>query len=85
MACLLLEYGANVFAPAAKIDGRTAFEGAAEHGRIDMVRLLWNATWGKGFGEEQLRHAIEFAEMRGHSSVAQYIRELVQSLEADGM
>ena len=85
MACLLLEYGANVFAPAAKIDGRTAFEGAAEHGRIDMVRLLWNATWGKGFGEEQHRYAIEFAEMRGHSSVAQYIRELVQSLEADGM
>lgn len=85
MACLLLEYGANVFAPAAKIDGRTAFEGAAEHGRIDMVRLLWNATWGKGFGEEQHRYAIEFAEMGGHSSVAQYIRELVQSLEADGM
>lgn len=83
IALLLLEYGANVFAPAAKIDGRTAFEGAAQHGRIDMVGLLWNATCGKGFGEEQHKYAIEYAEMGGHFSVTQYIRELVESLKAD--
>lgn len=43
IALLLLEKGADVNAPAAKFHGRTALEGAVEHGRIDMLKLLHNA------------------------------------------
>ncbi|KAI1424264.1 ankyrin repeat-containing domain protein [Xylaria sp. FL1777] len=37
---ILVEHGADVDAPPAKKDGRTALEGAAEHGRLDMVEFL---------------------------------------------
>ena len=46
---VLLDNGANVFASAARMNGRTAREGAPEHGRIDMIKVLFNATEGKGF------------------------------------
>ena len=40
IAVLLLGRGADVNAAPAQMEGRTAFEGAAEHGRIDMMFLL---------------------------------------------
>ena len=40
---MLLDAGAHVNAQAALEYGRTALEGAAEHGRIDMVKLLLNS------------------------------------------
>ncbi|KAF4440928.1 ankyrin repeat-containing protein, partial [Fusarium austroafricanum] len=43
IAHLLLENGADTNAAPANIKGRTALEGAAEHGRIDIVQLLNNA------------------------------------------
>jgi ankyrin repeat protein len=43
IAKLLLEHGADPNHPAAKGDGRTALEGAAEWGRLDMVMLLVEA------------------------------------------
>jgi len=44
VATLLLENGANVNHMPAEGDGRTAFEAAAEWGRVDMLTLL--AQWG---------------------------------------
>lgn len=43
IALQFLEAGADVNAAAAKYYGRTALDGAAEHGRLDMVQLLLNA------------------------------------------
>ena len=49
-------------APASKVNGRTALEGAAEHGRLDMIRLLLNAGGGSRNGDEgQVANAIALA------------------------
>jgi ankyrin repeat protein len=60
--------------PAIK-EGRTAIEGAAEHGRLDTVQLLLNygakgdVVRGKGF-----KTAIELAEKSGHSEIVKLLR-----------
>jgi ankyrin repeat protein len=43
---MLLKAGADVNASPAYIEGRTALEGAAENGRLDLVQLLLNAGVG---------------------------------------
>ena len=49
-------------APGAKVHGRTALEGAAEHGRLDMIKLLLNAGAGSRRGVEgQVANAIALA------------------------
>jgi ankyrin repeat protein len=66
----LLEYGADVNALGAKPDGRTALEGAAEYGRIDMVQLLLNA--GANIfadGQSQYESAVRRASKNGHRAV----------------
>ncbi|KAM0689366.1 hypothetical protein Q7P36_011444 [Cladosporium allicinum] len=64
IATLLVEKGADVFAPAKGRRGRTALEGAAEHGRLDIVQLLLN------LGVEATgSRAIQFAREEGHDGV----------------
>lgn len=61
----LAQKGANVNARAIGKEGRTALEGAAEHGRLDMVQLLLNL-------EADIRgsRALQFARNEGHDGVA---------------
>jgi ankyrin repeat protein len=40
VATYLIELGVNINYPPAEGEGRTAFEAAAENGRIDMMLLL---------------------------------------------
>lgn len=51
-------------------------EGAAEHGRFDMIELLWNAP-GDPIGDEQIQRAIRLAEYNGHFGCKEKIEELV--------
>lgn len=72
----LLDRGANVHAPRPEMRGRTALEGAAENGRLDMLKILWNATNGQGFDIKQVDCAIELARSNGHTGCY----DLLQSL-----
>jgi ankyrin repeat protein len=76
IAYLLLKHGADVNAAAAEVDGRTALEGAAEHGRVDMVQLLFNA--GASISEDgrsQYESAMRMASENGHHAT----RRLLES------
>jgi ankyrin repeat protein len=67
---LLIQKGADVFAPAVGRYGRTAIEGAAEHGRLDIVQLLLN------LGVEAAgSKAIQFAREEGHDGVIALLEE----------
>jgi ankyrin repeat protein len=61
----LIQRGANVNAAPLGENGRTALEGAAEHGRLDMVQLLLNLE-----AEVQGSRALQFARKEGHDGVA---------------
>ncbi|KAH8705961.1 ankyrin repeat-containing domain protein [Talaromyces proteolyticus] len=71
----LIRRGAYVAAPAAREDGRTAINGAAEHGRHDMLQLLLNHY----DGDEDLRVVCEvaaiYAEKEGHVEIAEWLRQ----------
>ena len=66
----VLEFSVNINAPAVVLNGRTALEGAAEHGHIDIVQLLLNAG-SKPSGQEdaQYRKAINLASKSGHHAI----------------
>jgi ankyrin repeat protein len=65
----IINAGAEVNASPAQINGRTAFEGAAEHGRKDMVRILLIAgAQTSGVGGEQYERALKFASENGQDS-----------------
>lgn len=66
----LIQQCANVNALAIGEDGRTALEGAAEHGRLDMVQLLLNLEV-----ETQGSRALRFAKREGHESVVALLLE----------
>lgn len=51
-------------------------EGAAEHGRLDMIKFLFDYNLF-GFPEKQCRRAIELAEHNGHLACRNLIRELM--------
>jgi ankyrin repeat protein len=70
VASELIKNGADVNAPASGDDGRTALEGAAEHGRLDMVQLLLNV-------EAEIRgsRAVRFAQREDHVGVVQSLLE----------
>ncbi|PMD43050.1 ankyrin, partial [Hyaloscypha variabilis F] len=69
IAARLLEYGADLSTPPSIVNGRWPLEGAAEHGRLDMIEFLWKnklAGFGvAGFDEKQCRKAMELAEANG--------------------
>jgi ankyrin repeat protein len=76
IAYLLLKHGADVNAPAAEVNGWTALEGAAEHGRVDMIQLLFNAGASiSEDGQSQYESALRRASENGHHAV----RRLLES------
>ena len=53
------------------MNGRTALEGATEHGRLDMVSMLLKAGASRGGrDQEQLSRAMDFAEENGYPYIA---------------
>ncbi|GAB7322314.1 hypothetical protein MBLNU13_g03290t1 [Cladosporium sp. NU13] len=66
----LIQRGANVNAAPMGKNGRTALEGAAEHGRLDMVQLLLNLE-----AEVQGSRALQFARKEGHDGVVMLLRQ----------
>jgi ankyrin repeat protein len=71
---MLIEKGANVNALPAFNDGRTAIEGAAEHGRLDTVKMLINAgATGDIVGKAGFTKAINLAKKNSHFQVAELL------------
>jgi ankyrin repeat protein len=66
----LIQRGANVNALPIGEHGRTALEGAAEHGRLDMVQLLLNFA-----AETHGSRALRFAKWEGHEGVVALLLE----------
>jgi hypothetical protein len=65
----------------AKYNGRTALQGAAEYGRIDMLQLLLDeGALNVGEGEPQYRKAIELAERNGHNAAVRLLRSWKDSV-----
>ncbi|PQE27750.1 ankyrin repeat protein [Rutstroemia sp. NJR-2017a BVV2] len=76
IAQLLLEAGADAFAPRGKHISRSAIEGAAELGRLDMVLYLLHladSVVGIDF-EHQLCRATKWAWNRGHFVLSETIQ-----------
>lgn len=73
---MLLEASTVVNADPSEIEGRTALDGAAEHGRLDMVQLLFNVEAKiKTRGEAGFDTAIRLAEKNGHLAVIGILNE----------
>lgn len=66
----LMQRGANVNALPIGDHGRTVLEGAAEHGRLDMVQLLLNFA-----AETRGSRALRFAKREGHEGVVALLLE----------
>ncbi|KAH7093635.1 hypothetical protein FB567DRAFT_177848 [Paraphoma chrysanthemicola] len=82
VATYLLELGAKVNHPPAEGEGRTAFEAAAENGRIDMMLLLVQSgvQLHLEFGdppESQYVRAKCFAEMNGFMAAKRFVESLL--------
>ena len=76
LAYAFIIHDADVNAPPGKWNGRTALEGAAEHGRLDMVQMLLNAgaDIGEG-GHGQYERALKRAGKNGHLAVKRLLEE----------
>ncbi|KAH7191402.1 hypothetical protein BKA60DRAFT_626203 [Fusarium oxysporum] len=76
LAKQLLDAGARVNARGSRLDGRTALEGAAKRGRLDMVELLLHhKALTTGPGRFQFIRAIHMAEREGHHATAELLRQ----------
>ncbi|EQB46323.1 hypothetical protein CGLO_14638 [Colletotrichum gloeosporioides Cg-14] len=76
VAKILVDLGANVNAPGATGEGgRTALEGAAEHGRIDTIQyLLSQGVETNAKGRIPYLRAIRYAELEGHMAAAKLLK-----------
>ena len=72
----LLSHGADVHAAPAELNGWTALEGAAEHGRLNMLLLLWDAAGRRRFSPDQCTRAMKLAEENGHMACRDLLFEL---------
>jgi len=70
----LLEAGAEVDAAAPR-EGRTALQGAAEHGRLDMCQLLLNNMAGEDRDFDRLDYAMKLASGHGHLAIVSLIED----------
>jgi ankyrin repeat protein len=76
IAILFLEYQVDLDAAGAQFNGRTALEGAAELGRIDMLKMLLNAGVNiHGGGQIQYERALNFPSKNGHHAARQMLEE----------
>lgn len=76
IAKLLLDKEADCNSPGIGHSGRTALEGAAENGRLDMVSLLLESrTLTEGTGQRQYLRAVKFATRHCHHAVARLLRD----------
>jgi ankyrin repeat protein len=82
IAAELLSHGADPEAPPSNFHGRWPIEGAAEHGRLDMIDYLLKVTL---FNAEKCRRAMKLAQENGHMGCYDLILEHVQSHETGGM
>jgi ankyrin repeat protein len=74
-----LDKGANVNAERAMLDGRTAFEGATEHGRIDMMLfLVQNGADLLSNDGQQYRRAVRFAELNAQHAGKEFAEQLFE-------
>lgn len=74
-AIILLEHKAHTNAPGVQ-GGYCALDGAARHGRLDMVMFLLSASSLSQYrGSTGYDGAIECAEKHGHFAVADLIRK----------
>jgi ankyrin repeat protein len=79
----LLAKGANMNSRPAIKEGRTAIEGAAEHGRLDMVQSLLNyGVIGDGMRGTGYKRAVDLAEENGHIEIANLLKSTQQSMES---
>ncbi|KAK4464405.1 hypothetical protein QBC42DRAFT_319840 [Cladorrhinum samala] len=77
MARLFIEKGADVNAPAVGAGGRTALEGAAEHGRLEILHMLLTEEPKadiSGPYRIQFLRAVRLAEKEGHMTAARLLR-----------
>jgi hypothetical protein len=72
---ILLCHKADVDAPPSVINGNTALEGAARHGRLETVKMLLNArtAQSKGYDGPQFERAKGYAREHGHPEVVELI------------
>jgi ankyrin repeat protein len=85
IAATLLDNGANINANVALIDGRTAFEGATEHGRIDMmIFLVQNGAYLHANDQQQFRRSVKFAENNAQHAAKSLAHKLLRSTRAGG-
>lgn len=77
MVKLLVEHGVKFDVPPPRgRGGRWPLEGAAEHGRLDMIMLLWRLNGG-AFDNKQCQMAMRLAEKNGHLGCRDLIEELI--------
>jgi ankyrin repeat protein len=85
IAATLLDNGANINTNVALIDGRTAFEGATEHGRIDMmIFLVQNGAYLHANDQQQFRRSVKFAENNAQHAAKSLAHKLLRSTRAGG-
>ncbi|KAI8625552.1 ankyrin [Xylariaceae sp. FL1651] len=80
----LMSHGALLHMPPSKIGGRWPIEGAAEHGRLDMIQFLWTANeetvffseGDNGFQEKNFLKAMRLAKDNGHIGCRDMIADL---------
>jgi len=80
IAAELLNHEARLDALPSRVNGRWPLEGAAEHGRLDMIQFLWRAKGlscnDAGFEERHCLRAMRFARENGHIGCGDLIAEL---------
>ncbi|KAI0596856.1 hypothetical protein F4775DRAFT_563010 [Biscogniauxia sp. FL1348] len=84
VASELLSRGASLYMAPSKVGGRFPLEGAAEHGRIDMIDFLWKVekecftleNVETGFQEKHCRKAMRLAVENGHMGCRDLIAQL---------
>lgn len=70
---ILLEAGTDVTAPAATASGRTAIEGAADHGRLDVLCMFLQIYSPGQAKNDQLKRVEKLAEKNEHTGITRVI------------
>jgi hypothetical protein len=78
IAVELLNRGANVWASPSTWHGRWPIEGAAEHGRLDMIALLLKLM---DYDSEKFERAMKLAQDNGHFGCRDLIQDHVNQWE----